>query len=275
MTTVTGSREISRVEPARPTQVVRNLAAEWTKLRSVRSSVAGLLGTAAICVGFAVLLGIGEVSRWDRMTPEQQANFVPATFSVSGVLFGQLVIGALGVLAMSAEYSTGTIRATLSATPQRLLMYLTKIGVFAGVAFVVALASTMTAFLGAQAILSRKQLGVGLTDPGSLRIVVGAALFLVAVALLGLGLAAALRHTAAAISTLFALMLVLTLLANFLPQDWRVHVDKWLPLNAGNTVMQLSPEPNHFGPWTGLGVLFGYALIALIAGAAVLVSRDA
>jgi hypothetical protein len=275
MATITRSADVTSAHPTLPSQFTRNLAGEWTKLRSVRSSIVSLLATVVVCVGFAVLLGFGTVSRWDRMGPERQANFHAATVSVSGVFFGQLVLGALGVLAMSGEYSTGTIRATLSATPQRLVMYLSKITVFAVVAFVVAIVSTTVGFLGCQSVLSQKHLNVGLFDPGVPRIVVGAALFLVAVALLGLGLATIMRHTASAISTVFGLMLVLTLMANFLPSDWQVHVNKWLPLNAGMTIMQVHPESDQFGPWVGLAVLFGYAAIALVAGAVVLTRRDA
>jgi ABC-2 type transport system permease protein len=263
-------------QPGLPAQLMNNVAAEWTKLRSVRSTVFSLLATAVLCIGFAVLVSLGTVSRWDRLRPAQRADFHAATLGVSGVLFGQLVLGALGVLAMSAEYSTGTIRATLSATPHRLVTYLTKIGVFAGVAFVVALVTSTVSFVSAQAILSQKHAGVGLLDSPDPRVVVGAALFLVAVSLLGLGLAALLRHTAGAISALFGLMLVLPILSNFLPSDWQDNVDKWLPLNAGMGVMQTGPtEAHQFGHWTGLAVLFGYALIALVGGAAVLLRRDA
>ncbi len=262
-------------QPGPGTQVLRNLAAEWTKLRSVRSSMVSLLATVVVCVGLASMFSYGVISRWDHMRAAEKAGFVPSTTSVMGVLFGQLVIGSLGVLAMSGEYSTGTIRATLTATPQRLVSYLTKIAVFVVTAFVVAIVTTTTAFLVSQAILARKHLGVGLGDPGSTRIVLGAALFLVAVALLGLGLAAVLRHTAAAISTLFGLMLVLPILSNFIPSDWQSHVNKWLPLNAGTAVMQLHPDANGFAPWTGLAVMFGYALIALAGGALVLLRKDA
>jgi ABC-2 type transport system permease protein len=262
-------------QPSLPAQITRNLGAEWTKLSSVRSSLAALVATFVICVGFAILLAASEVSRWDRMAAKEHASFHAATLSVSGVFIAQLILGALGVLAISAEYTTGTIRATLSATPQRLVMYLSKIMMLTAVLLVVALVSTTTAFFAAQSIFHRKHLDVALLDAGVARIVVGAALFLVAVGLLGLGLAALLRHTAAAISSVFALMLVLSLLGSFLPQDWQLHVDKWLPLNAGMTIIQVTPEANQFGPWTGLGLLYGYALIALVAGGAALVRRDA
>jgi len=263
------------VQPGLVTQFGRNLAAEWTKLVSVRSTVVSLLATAAVCVGFAVLVALGTTSRWDRVRPAEKLNFHPATVSLSGVFLAQLVIGSLGVLAMSAEYSTGTIRATLAATPQRLVMYLAKIGVFAVVAFVVSAISTTAAFLVGQSILSRRHIETTLGAPGVPRVVVGGALFLVAVSLLGLGLAATFRHTAAAISTVFGLMLVLTILVNFLPSDWQANVDKYLPLNAGTQIMQQVTEPGRLAPWTGLALMFGYALISLVVGGVVLARRDA
>ena len=266
----------STPQPSLAVQAGRNLAAEWVKLRSVRSTVFSLLATAAMSVGFAVLISLGTVSRWDRMSAEQRAGLHPATRGVSGVLFAELVIGALGVLAISAEYTTGTVRATFTATPQRLVAYGAKIVTFAVTAFAVALPTTVVAFLLSQSILASRHAGVGLLDGDDPRVVVGAALFLVAVALLGLGLGAILRHTAGAISTLFTLMLVLPILSNFIPSDWQASVDRWLPLNAGMTIMQTgAPEPDQFGPWTGLAVLFGYAALALAGGAAVLLRRDA
>jgi ABC-type transport system involved in multi-copper enzyme maturation permease subunit len=263
-------------QPAPVRQLRRLLAAEWTKLMSVRSTMLALVVTGGMCVGFAVLLGIGTLTRWDRMSAEEHAAFQPATFSVSGVFFAQLVVGSLGVLAVSAEYSSGTIRATLSAAPQRLLGYLAKILVFAAVALVASLVTTFASFLAGQYILSTKGIGTTLAEPEIPRVVFGAALFLLAVGLLGLGLGAALRHTAGAVSTLFGLMLVLPILSNFLPSDWQENIDKWLPLRAGMAVMQQHPQgPAFFSPWVGLAVLFGYAAIALVAGAVVLQRRDA
>jgi len=266
----------SRPQPTARRQLGRLLAAEWTKLMSVRSTMLALVVTGAMCVGFAVLLGIGTLTRWDRMSPEEHAAFQPATFSVSGVFFAQLVIGSLGVLAISAEYSSGTIRATLSAAPQRLLGYLAKILVFAAVALLAGVLTTFASFLAGQSILSSKGIGTSLAEPEIPRVVIGAALFLLAVGLLGLGLGAALRHTAGAVSTLFGLMLVLPILSNFLPSDWQQNIDKWLPLRAGMAIMQQHPQPaTFFSPWVGLAVLFGYAALALLAGAVVLHHRDA
>ena len=263
-------------QPGRPGQFRNALAAEWIKLRSVRSTLWVLLLTVIVCVGFSVLQAIGNMQQWDHMDAQERAHFHAASNSVAGIFFGQLVIGCLGVLAMSAEYTTGTIRATITATPQRVLAFVAKIGVFTAVAAVVALATTLASFFVAQAIFSSKHADVGLTEGDNLRVVVGAALFLVGVALIGLGFAAVLRHTAGAVSTLFSVLLVLPILMNFLPEDWSNAIMKWLPLQAGLVMIRTGESnSNAFGPWTGMALLYGYAALALAGGAVLLVRRDA
>ena len=264
-----------RRQPPVAVQLGRLAISEWTKLRSVRSTVVSLLATVAVVVGLGAAIATGTMARWDRLPAAEHAGFEPAGRSLAGLFLGQLVIGVLGVLVLSAEYSTGTIRATLSATPQRGRVLLVKTAVFAVVAFVVSLVTCIAAFLVAQSIYASHHVQTTLGAPGVWRVVIGGALYLTVVALLGIGLAAVLRHTAGAISTLFGLMLVLPILARFLPSDWAANVDKYLPSNAGAGIWQLSQSPNSLGPWTGFALFCGYALVALLAGAAVLRSRDA
>ena len=181
----------------------------------------------------------------------------------------------LGVLVLSAEYSTGTIRATLSATPQRIPMLAVKTAVFSLVAFVVALPTCLASFLLAQSIYAQHDVQTTLGAPGVLRVVFGGALYLTVVGVLGIGLAALLRHTAAAISTLFGLLLVLPILARFLPSDWAANVDKYLPSTAGSGIFALHQESGSLAPWTGFALFTGYALVTLVAGAVVLARKDA
>ena len=264
-----------RRQPSVAVQLGRIATSEWTKLRSVRSTVVSLLATIVVVVGLGAAIAAGTMARWDRLPAAEHAGFEPAGRSLAGLFLGQLVIGVLGVLVLSAEYSTGTIRATLSATPQRGRVLLVKTAVFAVVAFVVSLVTCIAAFLVAQSIYGSHHVQTTLGAPGVWRVVIGGALYLTVVALLGIGLAAVLRHTAGAISTLFGLLLVLPILARFLPSDWAANVNKYLPSNAGAGIWQLDSTPNSLGPWTGFALFCGYALLALVAGAAVLRSRDA
>ena len=148
----------------------------------------------------------------------ERAGFDAASNSLAGVFLAQLVIGVLGVLVLSAEYSSGTIRATLAAVPQRRTVLVVKAAVFAVVAFLVSIVACLIAFEVAQRIYTKHSVDVALTAPGVPRIILGGALYLTVVGLLGLGLAAIMRHTAGAISTLFGLLLVVPILVRFLPK---------------------------------------------------------
>lgn len=251
------------------------IQAEWTKLRSVRSSVIALLCMAAVCVGLGAAIAAGTVARWNQMPLAEQLSFEPASMSLAGLFLGQLVIGVLGCLVMSAEYSTGTIHATFSASPQRTAVLAAKTAVFAAVTFVVSLITCFACFFTAQAIYAGRHLGTSLDAPGVLRVVVGGALYLTVVGLLGVGLAATMRHTAGTISTLFGLLLVLPILARFLPGDWQTDLDPYLPSNAGSGIFQLHADAGSLSPWTGFALFAAYAVAALIAGALMLRSRDA
>jgi ABC-2 type transport system permease protein len=265
----------ARSQPARGTQAWWLMRAEWTKLRSVRSTVNAFLSMAVVCVGLGAAIAAGTVARWDRLPRVEHLGFEPASRSLSGLFLGQLVIGVLGCLVLSAEYSTGTIRATFSASPQRVTVLATKTAVFAVVAFAVSLVTCVASFEVGQSIYAGKSLQTTLGAPGVARVVLGGALYLTVVGLLGLGLAAILRHTAGTISTLFGLLLVVPILARFLPSDWQADINKFLPSNAGSGIFQLHPEPNMLAPWTGFALFCGYALLALILGALTLRARDA
>jgi ABC-2 type transport system permease protein len=203
----------------------------------------------------------------------QRAGFDAAGNSLAGVFLAQLVIGVLGVLILSAEYSSGTIRATLAAVPQRRTVLVVKAAVFALVAFVVSLIACLVAFEVAQRIYATHSVEVALSAPGVPRIILGGALYLTVVGLLGL--AAILRSTAGAISTLFGLLLVVPILVQFLPSDWRADVSPYLPSTAGSGIFRLQAEPGSLAPWTGFALFAGYTLVALVAGAVVLRRRDA
>jgi len=277
---IEGARAVGRYatatvpQPTAGTQVPRLVAAEWTKLRSVRSTVISLLAAAVVVVGLGAAIAAGTMARWDRLPAAEHARFEPVSRSLAGIFLGQLVIGVLGVLVLSAEYSTGTIRATLSATPQRVTVLAVKAAVFAVVAFLISLVTCTVAFLVAQSIYDGHHVGTTLTADGVPRVILGGALYLTVVGLLGMGLAAVLRHTAGAISTLFALLLVLPILARFLPSDWAADVDKYLPSNAGSVIFQVRPDAGSLAPWPGFALFTGYALLALAAGAVVLRRRD-
>ena len=252
----------------------RVILAEWIKFRSLRSTWISLAAMLAVSIGLGVLFSVlrgNDIARNGGPGP----SFDPVQLTLRGLFLAQLAVGVLGVLFITGEYSTGMIRASLTAVPRRTPVWLAKVVVFAVVTFVVSTAASLVAFLGGQAALSSHSLGVSLGAEGAVRAVFGGGLYLTGVGLLGLGLGFAIRNTGGAIATLFGLILVLPLLAAALPSPWSTDVDRVLPLSAGTSIMATVPDPSSLSPWTGFGVFSLYVVAALALGLAVLHRRDA
>ncbi len=247
------------------------LRSEWTKLRSLRSS--------QLCAGLVVLLMFGLAivmgARWAHQSGRVPDKFDATNIGLSGVYLAMIVVGAVGVLTISSEYATGMIRATFGAVPQRLSVLSAKAIVLTVVTFVGGEFVTLASFLLCQAFLAHKDAGVSLGDPGVLTAVVGAGLFLTAVTLLGVGLGAAIRHTAGAISAFFGVVFALPAVVDLLPTNWRNDIIEYLPLNAASQILQTDHRSDALGPWQGLGVFCLYVAAALVAGAIVVDRRDA
>jgi ABC-2 type transport system permease protein len=260
--------------PKKVTQA-RVLLSEWTKIRSLRSTIFSLLAAIVFIVGLAILVPLVTVSHWPPRDPREALGFDPTTRTLSGIFLAQLAIGVLGVLLITGEYATGMIRATFAAVPARLPVLWAKAAVFAAVTLVLMVPTVLGAFLIGQSILTSKHLQTNLSSPGVLRSVIGAALFLTVVGLLGIGLGALPRNTAGGISTLFGLLFVLPIIVRFLPSSWSDPINKYLPSNAGEAITHVHPDPTLLAPWTGFGLFCGYAAVILIAAAISLRMRDA
>jgi ABC-2 type transport system permease protein len=249
--------------------------AEWTKMRSVRSTMWTLLVTVGLALGFGALVTVSQVNSWDTLDPAMKAHFDPTSFSLSGLFLAQIAVGVLGVLLITSEYATGQIRATLAATPQRLTVLVAKATTFVGVVVAVGLVSSFSAFFVGQAVFSAKGVGASIGDPGVLRAVIGGALYLAAVGILGLGLGTILRRTAGAISALVGLLVVIPIVAGFFPASFNESVGKFFPARAGMAVFNVNADPASLSPWVGFAVLVAYAALALIVGGFLLARRDA
>jgi ABC-2 type transport system permease protein len=251
----------------------RVVASEWIKFRSLRSTWFSLAFVLLAAIGLGVLVaGL----RGNDIAQHGGISDIDATaVSLRGIFLAQLAVGVLGVLMITGEYSTGMIRASLSAVPRRAPVLSAKLIVYAAAVFVAGTATSLVAFLGGQAALGVNHLGVSLSAPGAARAVLGGGLYLVVVGLLGLGCGFALRNTGGAIATLFGLLLVLPILAQALPNSWQQHMNKYLPMQAGSSIMDTRHGPDTLGPWTGLGVFALYAAAALVVGLVVLRRRDA
>ena len=187
----------------------RILLSEWTKLRSVRSTRWSLLAAFVLTIGIAALATAVVRNHWPSMSPADRAHFNPLGDNMAGVQLAQLAIGVLGVLVITAEYLTGMIRSSMSAVPRRLPVLWGKAGVYGLTTLALMVPSALVAFLIGQEILSGGGLPhLGLGDPGVLRAVVGAGLYLTVVGLFGLGIGAIVRNTAGGIAVFAAIMFV-------------------------------------------------------------------
>ena len=250
------------------------LRSEFTKIRSVRSTYWALLAMFVVVVGFGALASWGAASHGPH-----GPYFDPTQQSLAGLYIGQLIIGVLGVLVISSEYSTGMIRTTLMTNPHRGMMIAAKGVVFTVVALVTSLITSFTAFFLGQALMSSHHMSTTIGSPNVLRAVIGGALFLTACGVLAFGLGLLIRHSAGGIGAMVGLLFVVTILINFLPQGWQDHVDKWIPALAGGQLWMAVAQPPGstpmFGPWPSFAVLCGYAAIAVAAAVILFRKRDA
>ena len=278
------STAISRPSSGLPTATGGHLRtasvfrSEWIKLRSVRSTWWTLAAMAVLTVGIAVIAGATIPSRWASMSEVERLTFDPTSVSLRGLLFSQLVIGVLGVLVMSAEYGTGTIRATLAAVPNRPWVLAAKTGIFAAVALVVGEILSFAAFFVGQALLTSPATHATLGQPGVLRAVAGGGLVVAVLGLFALGLATIIRHTAGAITAFVGSLLVLPIVFEALPSSINRPLGKFLPFNISDAMTSVHPAigpSTSFSAWAGFALLCGYAAVALGIGGWLMVRRDA
>jgi hypothetical protein len=210
------------------------------------------------------------------LSPHQQATIDSTRLSLGGMHISQVAFGLLGVLVITSEYGTGMIRATLAAVPQRRLMLAAKAIVFTAAALAAGILSAFAADAAFQVLLpSGNAMRTSLSDPGVLRAVTGAGLYLAVLGVLGLGLGAIIRFSAGAVAILLGLLFVPPLILSLLPLSWQDTVGPYFPLQAGFAIISVQHTAGTLQPWTGLGVLCLYAAAALGAGFVLINHRDA
>jgi ABC-2 type transport system permease protein len=240
---------------------------EWRKLRTVRSTYWILFVFAAGMVGVAVSDGAtGPVHPAPSYDPTQSA--------FGGLALAQLAIGILGVLTLSSEFTTGSIRATFAAVPRRGWVLAAKAAVIAGVTLAAGEALAFAVFAAFPISAPHGVPHASLGQPGVLRAALLAGAYPCLIALIGLGLAAAIRHTVGAISTIVGVLFVLPLV--LLPLGWHNAVMKFLPwMIAVNSLTAVKPVADSLSAGAGFGMLCLYAAVALAAGGWALARRDA
>jgi ABC-2 type transport system permease protein len=254
------------------------LASEFTKIRSVRSTYWTLLVLLVVSIGIGAAITGGTAANWSHTAPSDRLSFDPTQASVAGLFYlGQLVIVVFGAMTLTAEYSTGMIRTSLTAMPRRTVVYAAKAVVFAVVALVVTFAAAFVSFFHGQALLASTHDTATLSQPNVLRAVVGSALYVTLCGLFAFAIGAIVRHTAGTITAVIGLLFVIPILVHLLPQSWYQDVTRWLPDAAGRALsVTVGPPPPHlFSAWTQFAVFAVYTAVLLVVGAVLFRKRDA
>ncbi|MEU6734298.1 ABC transporter permease [Streptomyces physcomitrii] len=253
------------------TQVIRS---EWTKIRSVASTVWTLSLALLVTIAFGMLISAVVNHEYGDMSREDKLTFDPTYTSFAGTSLGQLAMIVFGVLVVANEYSTGMIRTSLAAVPQRATFLFSKIAVATALAFVVSLVTSFLAFFSGQAMLGDHSASLG--DSGVLRAIIGGALYMTLIAVFSMGVASMLRSP---MLSLGILMPFFFLISNILGNvSATKKVGRFLPDQAGSKIMQVVKpfdDDTPYGPWGGLGIMCLWVLAALIGGYVLLKRRDA
>jgi len=287
MTAATVSAPAASVRRDARVTFPRVLRSEWTKFYSLRSTYWTLLAAVVILAGLGALITYGIMSQEEvqlarraglrRLPPGLGFDLVSISFQ--GINLSQLAIGVLGVLMVTGEYSTGMIRATFAAVPRRLPVVLAKAIVMAVTTFVVMVPAAILTFYVGQGILGT--FGGEITDPGVIRAVIGAGLYLVVIGLMGVAFGWILRSAAGAISTLVAIVIILPILVQVIPVDWIKAADPYLPSRAGQAIYWVDTTllkrfaEGSLDPWPGFALFAAYAVALLVVAAVVVKRRDA
>lgn len=263
----------------------RAVRAEWTKLRTVPSTAWYLVALVTGQVALGTLVTVGTDAP-DCAPGAAGCGTDTTMMSLSGVYLGQAAVVLIAVLAVSTEYDTMMIRTTLAAEPRRGTVLAAKALVVTAAVLGAGLLAALGSVVAGRAVLPGNGFTaangyppLSLADGATLRAAAGTVLYLGLVALLCLGVVAAVRHTAAAVTAAMAVLYLPVLLVLILPMSARVEdgVQRYSPMSAGlavqATVERVGRAP--VGPWAGLGILAAYAVAAAILGYLVLRIRDA
>jgi ABC-2 type transport system permease protein len=270
--TIDASHLTATASRVRTPKFRRALKAEWTKLRTLPSTWRTVVMATVISIALGTILCLSQVHAWSTMTAQQRLIFDPTACSLFGVVFvGAVLLAALGVRAVTAEYATGMIRSTFTATPTRRLVLAAKAAVTAAFVFPVALLAAGVSFEIGQRVFAGKHLQVTLGHPGVLQAVVFGALAVSLISIIGVGLGGLIRHTAAATTALVLVIVGGVTLGQLLPAGLRQYV----PGTALQAAVTVNRSAGLLRPGAAIGVLGLYAVVVLTAASIRMAHRDA
>jgi hypothetical protein len=263
--------------------MIRTLHSEWSKLRTQRGTLVALLMTAVLMVAFSAFFA-SEQETDTRFPGDDDV----VQMGLMGIAFAEIAVVVLGASLITAEFGTGMIRTTLTATQSRLRVLAAKAIVLSAVVLPIALVASALGFVAAQQLLRANgyeppaYAKVSVTDPTAARAVVGTALLLTAYALIALGIGTILRHSGATIATGVGLLFLPLLFLGAFPESFARRIEQVTPLagmaiqSSGDRMLMAfdGGEGMPIQPWQGLGVAFAWAIAALALGLVALRHRD-
>ena len=258
------------MNPSLPIRALDLLACEWTKFRSVRSTYWSLLVAVVTPVAVSTLVGVAFANQPATAGPPPD----PLLPEVISLEYAVIAVSVLGVLAFTAEYSTGLIRTTFTAAPRRRAVLAAKAAVLGAVTLAAGELVAFASFFLVQAVLAGHHQGVSLSRPGVPGAVLATGLLLCVCGLLGLALGSIIRHTAGGIAATIAVILVPSILG-LLPAPWNGRIGRFTLLEAVRQITVLHPAANLFSPGLSLLVMLAWPAAALAAAAVLITRRDA
>jgi ABC-2 type transport system permease protein len=248
------------------------LTSEWTKIRSVRSTVWTLATALVVTVALGMLISLLIRNGYDDLSRQERLTFDPTFISFAGTSLGQLAMIAFGVLVVSNEYSTGMIRASLSAVPRRGVLMFAKLAVATALALAVGMVTSVAAFFLGQAMLGQYRTDIG--EPGVLRAVLGGGLYMGLITLFAMGVTWMLRSPMLSFGVLIPFFFMISSILAAVEATEKIG--DYLPDQAGSRIMAVVDDGERpYGPWGGLLIMLLWVAAALAGGYGVLRKRDA
>ncbi|MEV0093325.1 ABC transporter permease subunit [Streptomyces sp. NPDC050738] len=250
------------------------LTSEWTKIRTVASTTWTLLIALVVTVGMSVGLCALMKANFKDLSEQDKLTFDPTSISMSGMMLGQLAMIVFGVLVVGNEYSSGMIRTSLAAVPQRTTFLLSKIVVAGVLTLVVGQVAAFCSFFLGQALLGDHSTTIG--DDNVLRAVAGGGLYMGLIGIFAMGVASILRSSMLSLGILMPLFFLISPILNSVSQTKKIA--QFLPDQAGTRMTQVIDNPDSsiaYGPWGGFAILVGWVVLAVVCALVLLKKRDA
>lgn len=257
------------------TTLMSTARSEWIKFRTVRSSILGVAVTFVLTIGLGALITTTVRSHYHEMNSLRKITFDPVSTSLGGTLFAQFAVGVIGILFITSEYSSGSIRTTLAAVPNRMRLASSKLVVLVISMLVVSEIAVFITFQMGQSIFSGVVPTASLSSGSVLRSVILAGFYLTLLAVFGFSLGLILRQSAVCISVFTSILLIFPIVMFLLPQSWQTSYSKYEPSALGQAMMSPTAASDSFGAGTASVILLVYVVATLCLGVTLLQRRDA